>query len=67
MGDRQGTAETLWNLSMALDQLGARARAIECAEAALRIREELEDPRADRIRRQLAKWRGSEDRSWKVT
>ena len=57
MGDRRGVAEVLWNLSVALDHLGNRERAIESAEGALRICEELEDPQADKIRRQLARWR----------
>ena len=45
-------------MSLALDQLGDRARAIAHAEAALKIYEQIEDPRADKVRKQLAEWRG---------
>ena len=36
----------------------ARARAIALAEAALKIREEIEDPNAEMVHRRLAEWRG---------
>jgi hypothetical protein len=43
-------------MSLALDQLGERTRAIANAEAALEIYVEIEDPGAERVRRKLAKW-----------
>ncbi len=57
IGDRKGEGNALWNLSLSLDKLGERDRAIACAEAALRVYEEIESPRADRVRRRLAEWR----------
>ena len=44
-------------MSLALDQLGERVQAIQCAEQALIIREQIEDPRAAQVRAQLAAWR----------
>jgi len=44
-------------MSLALDQLGERAQAIQYAEQALAIREQIEDPRAAKVRAQLAAWR----------
>lgn len=38
--------------------LGDRTQAITYAEAALDIRQEIEDPRADKMRELLAEWRG---------
>ena len=35
-------------MSLALDKLGNRAKAIECARAALKIYEEIEDPNAEK-------------------
>jgi hypothetical protein len=43
-------------MSRALDRLGKRAQAIECAKAALKIREEIEDPGAEMVRRKLQEW-----------
>ncbi len=51
IGDRRGEGTDLWNLSLALDKLGDRAQAIALAEAALKIREQIEDPRADKVRK----------------
>ena len=42
----------------ALDGLGERAQAIGRAEAALEIREAIEDPNAGKVRETLAEWRG---------
>ena len=36
-----------------------RDKAIECAKAALKIHEEIEDPRAENIRRKLKEWNSS--------
>ena len=58
IGDRRGEGTALWNMSLALDRLGERAQAIASAEAALEIYEQIEDPNADKVRKQLAEWRG---------
>ena len=42
---------------MVLDQLGERAQAIQRAEQALTIFEQIEDPRAAEVRAKLAAWR----------
>jgi len=44
-------------MSLVLDQLGERAQAILYAEQAILIREQIEDPRAEQVRVQLAEWR----------
>ncbi|HEX7332224.1 MAG TPA: hypothetical protein VF290_12045 [Pyrinomonadaceae bacterium] len=45
-------------MSLGLDQLGERAQAIQHAEQALIIQEQIEDPNAAQVREQLADWRG---------
>ena len=57
IGDRRGEGDDLWNMSLALDQLGERAQAIQHAEQALTIYEQIEDPNAAEVRAQLAAWR----------
>jgi len=57
IGDRRGEGSDLWNVSLALDQLGERAQAIQHAEQALPIFEQIEDPKATKVRAQLAEWR----------
>ena len=48
----------LWNMSLALGQLGERAQAIHYAEQALTIfLEQIEEPYATQVRAQLATWR----------
>ena len=47
----------LWNMSLASDRLGDRTQAIAHAEAALKIREQIEDPKAEMVRKQLAAWK----------
>ena len=44
-------------MSLALDQLGERGQAIQHAEQALIIREQIEDPKAAQVRTKLAVWR----------
>jgi len=61
IGDRRGEGNALWNMSLSLDKLGERAQAITCAEQALMIYEQIEDPHAARMRAQLAKWRTAQD------
>jgi len=43
-------------MSMALDQLGQRAQAIQHTEQALSIFEQIGDPNAEKTRAQLAAW-----------
>jgi tetratricopeptide (TPR) repeat protein len=57
IGDRRGEGNAHWNMSLALDKLGERAQAIAQAEAALKIYEQIEDPWAEKVRKQLAEWR----------
>lgn len=54
IGDRRGEGIALWNMSLALDELGERAQAIQYAEQALTIYEQIEDPRAANVRAYLA-------------
>ncbi len=60
IGDRRGEGNALWNTALALDKLGERDIAIAHAEAALRIREAIEDPRTEKVRQQLAEWKKAE-------
>ena len=60
IADRRGEGCVLFRMGLALDKLGQRDDAIERAEAALEIFERIEDPNAETVRKQLAKWR--EDR-----
>jgi hypothetical protein len=45
-------------MSLGVDELGDRTRAIALAEAALKIYEAIESPIADRVRKRLVEWRG---------
>jgi hypothetical protein len=63
IGDQRGQGTTLFNMSLALDQLGERQRAIPLAETALDIYEQIEDPNAETARRRLAEWRGEDPTS----
>ena len=56
IGNRRGEGTALWNMSLALNSLGSRAKAIECARAALKIYEEIEDQSAKQVRQKLQKW-----------
>ena len=55
--DRFGEGYGLWNLSLAVKTLGDLPRAIANAEAALKIFEEIEEPKAGKVRQQLAEWK----------
>ncbi len=55
-GDRRGEGNALFNMGLALDNLGERAKAIEHARGSLAIFEQIEDPNAGKVRRQLEKW-----------
>ena len=46
----------LGNLSLAVNKLGDRKQAIEHAEAALTIFEQIEDPSAGKVRKQIEEW-----------
>ena len=46
-------------MSLALDALGDRKKAIELAEASLKIRQQIEDPNAAKVRGQLEEWRNA--------
>jgi hypothetical protein len=56
IGDRQGEARALFNMSLAFDQLGDRTQAIANAQAALKIFLEIDEPDAEMARKQLAEW-----------
>jgi tetratricopeptide (TPR) repeat protein len=58
IGDRRGEGSALWNIGLRVDNLGDRARATALAEAALTISEAIESPHAEKVRKQLAEWRG---------
>ncbi|MBI5684607.1 MAG: tetratricopeptide repeat protein [Verrucomicrobia bacterium] len=58
IGDRRGEGNALWNSALAYYKLGQKADAMDRAEAALAIREAIEDPGAAKVRAALAKWRG---------
>jgi tetratricopeptide (TPR) repeat protein len=53
IGDRRAEGGGLGNVGLAYRALGQVERAIACAEAALRIFEELKSPYAEQARRQL--------------
>jgi tetratricopeptide (TPR) repeat protein len=58
IGDRQVEGNSLYNTAVAFDQLGERRKAIGRMEEALAIFEQFENPKAERARARLAKWRG---------
>ena len=55
-GDRGGEGDALNNRALSLDELGRREEGIADARAALAIREETEDPNAEKTRQLLADW-----------
>jgi len=59
LGDRRGEGTVLWNMALAFDKLGGRAKAIEYAEKSLKIRETIENPHAEKVRKQLVEWKKS--------
>jgi tetratricopeptide (TPR) repeat protein len=58
IGDRRGEGSDLWNSALAQENLGEWAGALARAEAALAIFEAIEDPNAERVRKQVEEWRG---------
>ena len=57
IGDRKGEGNRLGNLGIAYASLGETRKAIECAESALKIFEAIEDPYADKMKKQLEQWK----------
>jgi len=57
IGDRRGEGEGLWNMSVVLRKLGNLQEAIKHAEASLKIYEQIEDPNAATVRKQLGIWK----------
>ena len=55
--DRGSEGTGLWNMSLALDRLDKHNEAIQYAEDALSIFDQIEDPNAAKVRAQLAVWR----------
>jgi len=64
LADRRGEGNALWNMGLALEELGERERAIDLAEQPLALFDAIEDPRAEKVRRTLAEWRGGKKRRW---
>ena len=56
-GDRSIEGDALWSQSLVADRLGDRARAVEMAERALAVYEQIEHYRAEQVRQRLAEWR----------
>ena len=59
IGDRLGESAALWNMSLTFGKLCDRKEAIRLAEASLKMKEEIEDPFAPKVRKQLEEWRNS--------
>lgn len=58
IGDRHWEGTALWGMSLETEKLGQRDQAITQAESALKIYEQIEEPGAAKVRRQLDEWRG---------
>ena len=56
IGNHRGEAADLWNMSLALNGLGERAQAIQHAEQALTVYDQIESPHAEQVRARLAEW-----------
>ena len=59
-GGRRAEGYILFNMSLARNALHDRVRAIEHAEAALEVLEQLDDVGAAHVRAQLAQWQGAD-------
>jgi tetratricopeptide (TPR) repeat protein len=59
IGDRRGEGNASFNMGLALDELGEREKAITYAETTLKIFDQIEDPHAELVHQQLAKWKGA--------
>lgn len=56
MADPHSGGDEFWNMSLAVDKLGGRERAVQLANAALKIYEMIDDPKAEKVRKQLQEW-----------
>jgi len=61
IGDRLGEGNALFNMSLTLNKIGEREKAIDRAQSALNIFEKIESPQAEKVRRKLAEWGGKEE------
>ena len=57
IGDRRGEGNRLFNMSLSLDRLGQREKAVDLARSALEIYEQMESPHAEIVRKTLAGWK----------
>jgi tetratricopeptide (TPR) repeat protein len=57
VGDERSEGIGLINLALSFERLGNRRLAVTNGEAALKILEEIEDPNAAKVRKQVAEWR----------
>ncbi len=57
IGDRKGEANALWGQAICLQKKNDTEQAIEKAECALRIFEQIESPSASTMRKLLAEWK----------
>ncbi|MBN1489462.1 MAG: tetratricopeptide repeat protein, partial [Phycisphaerae bacterium] len=59
IGDRRGEGSALGNSALAYEQLDNRAKAIELAQQALAIFEQIENPNVEKVRRLLKRLQAS--------
>ncbi|MEW6737726.1 MAG: tetratricopeptide repeat protein, partial [Acidobacteriota bacterium] len=57
LNDRQGAGNALFNMSLALNDIGQCEQAISYAEVALNLFQQIEDSYAEIVRAQLSEWR----------
>jgi tetratricopeptide (TPR) repeat protein len=57
IGDKLGVGNAMWNSSLALNALGQREGAIDQAEKALTIYQQIESPHSVKVAHQLTQWR----------
>ena len=60
IGDKRGEARGHWNLSLVLDRIGQRPEAIAHAQESLKIYEQIEDPFAAEVQKQVEEWIGQQ-------
>jgi hypothetical protein len=65
IGDRKGEGIDLWNLGLAIRELGDSVQATAYARASLDILEQIEDPNVPEMRAHLAEWLSGQPRSAK--
>ena len=58
---RKVEGEAQFYMSLVLDKLGQRQEAIELAKSALAIFEQIENPRAEKVKQNLAEWQSSSE------